>query len=134
MFNKDLLLTELHFKAVRSSGAGGQHVNKTASKVLLSWHLNKTQVFSEIQKTRLEKNLKNRLTTDGVLLLHSEASRSQHKNKALVIKRFLELIQRGLKLPKKRKPTKIPKSAKLKRLSNKKKQADKKAKRKPPEF
>lgn len=133
MFDEALLITELSFKAVRSSGAGGQHVNKTSSKVVLNWDLPNSQVFSENQKVRIQKKLKNRLTTEGVLILSSEASRSQHKNKALVIKRFLEVIKQGLIVPKKRKPSKVPRAVKLKRLSNKKKQADKKTNRKPPE-
>ncbi|TYB78987.1 alternative ribosome rescue aminoacyl-tRNA hydrolase ArfB [Bizionia myxarmorum] len=133
MFDAALLITELSFKAVRSSGAGGQHVNKTSSKVVLNFDLPNSQVFSENQKERLLKKLQNRLTTEGILILHSEESRSQHKNKDLVIKRFLEVIRQGLIVPKKRKPTKVPRSVKLKRLSNKKKQADKKTNRKPPE-
>ncbi|MCX7547037.1 alternative ribosome rescue aminoacyl-tRNA hydrolase ArfB [Xanthomarina sp. F1114] len=134
MFDANLLITELNFKAIRSSGAGGQHVNKVSSKVVLNFDLSNSQVFSETQKALLFKNLSNRLTTDGVLILQSDESRSQHKNKDLVIKRFLELIKEGLKKPKKRKPTKVPRSVKLKRLSKKKQQADKKANRKPPEI
>lgn len=134
MFDEDLLITELTFKAIRSSGAGGQHVNKVSSKVVLNFDLTNSQVFSEEQKALLLKNLENRLTTEGILILTSDESRSQHKNKELVIKRFLEHIKQGLKVPKKRKPTKIPKAVKLKRLSKKKQQADKKANRKPPEI
>ncbi|MFC5193947.1 alternative ribosome rescue aminoacyl-tRNA hydrolase ArfB [Bizionia hallyeonensis] len=133
MFDAAFLITELSFKAIRSSGAGGQHVNKTSSKVVLSWDLPNSQVFSENQKARLLKKLDNRLTTEGILILSSDDSRSQHKNKDLVIKRFLELIKQGLIVPKNRRPTKVPRAVKLKRLSNKKKQADKKANRKPPD-
>ncbi|WP_417855801.1 alternative ribosome rescue aminoacyl-tRNA hydrolase ArfB [Xanthomarina gelatinilytica] len=133
MFDEALLISELTFKAIRSSGAGGQHVNKVASKVVLNLNLKQSEVFSEAQKNLLLNNLSNRLTTDGILILQSDESRSQHKNKELVVKRFLDLIKQGLKVPKKRKPTKIPKAVKLKRLSKKKQQADKKANRKPPE-
>ncbi|WP_417858022.1 alternative ribosome rescue aminoacyl-tRNA hydrolase ArfB [Xanthomarina gelatinilytica] len=133
MFDETLLISELTFKAIRSSGAGGQHVNKVASKVVLNFNLKQSEVFSEAQKNLLLNNLSNRLTTDGILILQSDESRSQHKNKELVVKRFLDLIKQGLKVPKKRKPTKIPKAVKLKRLSKKKQQADKKANRKPPE-
>ncbi|HAI17629.1 MAG: aminoacyl-tRNA hydrolase [Xanthomarina sp.] len=133
MFDEALLISELTFKAIRSSGAGGQHVNKVASKVVLNFNLKQSEVFSEAQKNLLLNNLSNRLTTDGILILQSDESRSQHKNKELVVKRFLDLIKQGLKVPKKRKPTKIPKAVKLKRLSKKKQQADKKANRKPPE-
>lgn len=133
MFDEALLISELTFKAIRSSGAGGQHVNKVASKVVLNFNLKQSEVFSEAQKNLLLNNLSNRLTTDGILILQSDESRSQHKNKELVVKRFLDLIKQGLKVPKKRKPTKIPKAVKLKRLSKKKQQAHKKANRKPPE-
>ncbi|EMQ95702.1 Hypothetical protein D778_01592 [Xanthomarina gelatinilytica] len=133
MFDEALLISELTYKAIRSSGAGGQHVNKVASKVVLNFNLKQSEVFSEAQKNLLLNNLSNRLTTDGILILQSDESRSQHKNKELVVKRFLDLIKQGLKVPKKRKPTKIPKAVKLKRLSKKKQQADKKANRKPPE-
>jgi len=133
MFDEALLISELTFKAIRSSGAGGQHVNKVASKVVLNFNLKQSEVFSEAQKNLLLNNLSNRLTTDGILILQSDESRSQHKNKELVVKRFLDLIKQGLKVPKKRKPTKIPKAVKLKRLLKKKQQADKKANRKPPE-
>ena len=134
MFDEQALLSELQFKAVRSSGAGGQHVNKVSSKVVLSFDLTNTQVFSEDQKTLLFKNLATRLTSNGLFILQSDESRSQHKNKTLVIKRFLELMNKGLIVPKKRKPTKTPKSVKLKRLAKKRQQSEKKANRKPPEL
>lgn len=134
MFDEELLISELQFKAVRSSGAGGQHVNKVSSKVVLNFDLNNSQVFSEEQKVLLLKNLATRLTSEGVLILQSDESRSQHKNKELVIKRFLELIKQGLIVPKKRKPTRTPKSVKLKRLASKKQHSEKKANRKPPKL
>lgn len=134
MFDEELLISELQFKAVRSSGAGGQHVNKTSSKVVLNFDLENSQVFSEEQKALLIKNLATRLTTEGILILQCEDSRSQHKNKETVIKRFLELIKQSLKVPKKRKPTKIPKAVKLRRLANKRQQSDKKINRKPPKI
>ena len=133
MFDEALLISELSFKAIRSSGAGGQHVNKTASKVELSFNLNDSAIFDEDQKALLGTNLKSRLTKDNVLLLQCEESRSQHKNKELVIARFLELIQQALKFPKTRKKTKVPQSVKLKRLETKKQISEKKANRKPPE-
>jgi len=133
MFDEALLISELNFKAIRSSGAGGQHVNKTASKVELTFNLNDSSIFDEEQKERLASNMKSRLTKDNVLLLQCDETKSQHKNKALVIERFLELIHKGLKVPKKRKKTKIPQSVKLKRLESKKLISEKKTNRKPPE-
>ncbi len=134
MFDEVLLISELNFKAIRSSGAGGQHVNKASTKVELSFNLNDSNVFDEEQKSILKSNLKSRLTKDHELRLQCEESRSQHKNKELVIQRFLELIHQALKVPKKRKPTKIPESVKLKRMEAKKQLAEKKASRKPPEI
>ncbi len=132
MFNKEALLQELIFKAIRSSGAGGQHVNKVASKVELQFDLSKSLVFNEEQKERLQTKLKHRLTKENVLVLQCDESRSQHKNKDLVIKRFLELINYSLIIPKKRIPTKVPKSVIRKRLKNKRNLSEKKANRKKP--
>lgn len=134
MFEEATLISELSFKAVRSSGAGGQHVNKTSSKVELSFNLNDSAVFDEDQKVLLLSNLKSRLTKDNVLILQCDESRSQHKNKASVIERFLEMIHQALIVPKKRKKTNIPKAVKQKRLETKKQIAEKKASRKPPQI
>jgi ribosome-associated protein len=134
MFNKDVLLNELTFKAIRSSGSGGQHVNKVSSKVELIFDVSNSNAFSENQKERLLLKLQNRLTKESVLMLQCDESRSQHKNKELVIKRFLELIKYGLIIPKKRIPTKIPKSVIRKRLKSKRQLSDKKANRKKPDL
>jgi len=134
MLDEGALISELSFKAVRSSGAGGQHVNKVSSKVELTFNLLESSVLNEEQKELLIKNLKTRLTKDQVLLMQSDESRSQHKNKTIVISRFLELIKTGLIVPKRRRKTRIPKSIRLKRLSNKKQNAEKKTNRKPPKI
>ncbi len=134
MFYKTTVVNELRFKAIRSSGSGGQHVNKVASKVELIFNLQESTAFSEQQKERLFNKLSTRLTKEGVLILQCGESRSQHKNKTLVINRFLELIKVALKLPKKRVPTKIPKSVIRKRLKNKQKLSDKKVNRKKPDL
>ena len=134
MFDEALLISELSFKAIRSSGSGGQHVNKTSSKVELTYNLNESVVFDEDQKALLLTNLKSRLTKDNMVLLQCDESRSQHKNKVLVIERFLELINKSLIVPKKRKKTKIPKAVKQKRLETKRQIAEKKAIRKPPDL
>lgn len=133
MLDEELLLTELSFKAIKSSGAGGQHVNKTASKVELSFNVEASSVLNEEQKELLLKNLQTRLSNQNVLVLQCGESRSQHKNKALVIERFLEIIKQGLIVPKKRKKTAVPKAVKQKRLQNKRQLSEKKANRKPPE-
>jgi len=134
MFNADVLIKELNFKAIRSSGSGGQHVNKVSSKIELSFNLQSSLVLKDEQKERLLNTLKNRLTKDFVLMLQCDESRSQHKNKAIVTQRFLDLIKDGLYVPKKRKPTKTPKSVIAKRLKNKSNQSEKKAYRKKPDI
>ncbi len=134
MINKEALLQELTFKAVRSSGAGGQHVNKVSSKMELTFNLLESLALNEHQKERLQNKLQHRLTKDGMLILHCDESRSQHKNKDLVIKSFLALITSSLIIPKKRIPTKIPKSVIRKRLKNKRHRSEKKANRKKPDL
>jgi ribosome-associated protein len=132
--NSATLLNELTFKATRSSGAGGQHVNKVASRIELSFDLQNSQGLSEDEKARLQEKLASRLTKDGVLLLSCSESRSQHKNKAGVIERFLNLIKENLKVRKPRKKSKPSKGAIEKRLKFKKEKALKKAHRKPPKI
>ena len=132
--NKEFLYGELLFKAVRSSGAGGQHVNKVSSKVELRFDIPNSEFLSEEQKELLLKNLSSRLTKEGILQLSSGESRSQHSNKEKVVKRFFEVLEKGLILPKKRKPTKISKAQKAKRLDNKQKQSTKKSLRKKPDI
>ncbi|XMO88366.1 alternative ribosome rescue aminoacyl-tRNA hydrolase ArfB [Algibacter sp. AS12] len=132
MFSEEAILNEVTFKAIRSSGSGGQHVNKVSSKVELTFNLINSIVLNETQQERLKVKLKNRLTKDGVLILQCDESRSQHKNKQLVIKRFLELIKTSLIIPKKRKPTKVPKSVIKKRLKSKRQLSEKKANRQKP--
>jgi ribosome-associated protein len=130
----ETLISELSFKAVRSSGAGGQHVNKVSSKVILSFNVSKSQGLSEEEKDILLKKLASKLTKEHLLILNSDESRSQHKNKESVIKRFIILIKQGLIVPKKRVPTKTPKAVVKKRLDNKHRQSEKKSNRKKPDL
>ena len=132
--NKEALFQECDFKAVRSSGPGGQHVNKTSTKVMLHWSLKDSNVFSEDQKQRLYKRLQNKLTTDDQLVLSYDQSRSQHKNKDEVFKNLVRLLENGLIKPKRRKKTKPTLASKKRRLDSKKRNAEKKANRKPPSF
>lgn len=128
------LISELTFKAVRSSGSGGQHVNKVATKVVLSFDILNSSHLSEDEKIKLLSFQSNRINKSGILVLSSDQNRSQLKNKIDVTKRFLNLIELGLKQEKERKQTKIPKSAKRKRLEIKRKISEKKANRKPPKL
>lgn len=130
--NFNTIIQECSFKAVRSSGAGGQHVNKVSSKIELTFPLLISKGLSESEKALLHQKLNNKLTKDGVLLLQCSESRSQHKNKELVIKRLLNLLKTGLAVPKKRVKTKIPKSVIRKRLKSKKFNSEKKNSRKKP--
>lgn len=134
MFDEQALIKELKFKAIRSSGAGGQHVNKTASKVELIFDLQNSQVLNEIQKELLSNQLKSRLSKENMLILQCGESRSQHKNKSIITTRFLELIKNNLIEDKERIPTKIPKAVIKKRLANKKRNSEKKINRKPPQI
>lgn len=131
---KEEVYRELQFKAVRSSGAGGQHVNKVSSKVELYFDISASNFLQESEKELLLKNLSNRLTKNGTLILSSGESRSQHVNKEKVIKRFFQILEKGLIVPKKRKPTNISRSQKQKRLDQKQKQSEKKSLRKKPDL
>jgi ribosome-associated protein len=132
--NFESLISELSFKAIRSSGSGGQHVNKVASKIELHFNIMNSNALSEEQKALLLQNLKPRLTNNNELILQCDESRSQHKNKQLAIKRFISIIEDGLIVPKKRVPTKTPKAVIKKRLETKKKLSDKKMYRKKPDL
>jgi ribosome-associated protein len=114
------IIQELKYKAVRSSGAGGQNVNKVSSKVILSFDLKNSQALSEEEKALLSINISSRLTADLVLILNCDEDRSQLKNKEIVTKRFLEIVKKGLQVAKERKATKIPKSVIRKRIKDKK--------------
>ncbi|KQB37989.1 Protein chain release factor B-like protein [Flavobacterium daejeonense] len=128
------IISELQFKAVRSSGAGGQNVNKVSSKVVLSFDLKNSKALSEEEKALLEMNLASRLTGDLILILNCDEDRSQLKNKEIVTKRFLQIIQKALVVPKIRKATKVPKSVIKKRIKDKKNLSDLKQSRKKPKF
>jgi ribosome-associated protein len=128
------IISELSFKAVRSSGAGGQNVNKVSSKVVLTFDLLNSQSLSDDEKELSQNRLKSKLTLEGILILNCDEDRSQLKNKEVVTKRFLEIIQKSLIVPKERKATKIPKSVIEKRLKDKFTNSEIKQNRKKPEL
>ncbi|MCW9037510.1 alternative ribosome rescue aminoacyl-tRNA hydrolase ArfB [Altibacter sp.] len=130
--NTEKLIKECDFKAVRSSGPGGQHANKTASKVEVTFNIIASEALTSIEKERLQKKLESRISSDGAIQLQCGETRSQHKNKALVIERLIALLKKHLKVAKPRKKTKPSKSAMERRLKTKKEQALKKSNRKPP--
>lgn len=129
-----IILSEVKYKAVRSSGAGGQNVNKVSSKVVLTFDLRNSQALSDEEKMLLEANLQNRLTADLILILNCDEDRSQLKNKEIVTKRFLNIIKKGLYVPKVRKPTKIPKAVIRKRIKDKKNISEIKQSRRKPDL
>lgn len=131
--DEDILARELNYKAVRSGGAGGQHVNKVATKMVLSFDLANSAAFTDFEKSRLLKKLRPRLSSDNTFTMYSDSTRSQANNKELVTKRFYKILKEALKVPKKRKKTSPTKSSIEKRLTAKKIIAEKKsARRKPP--
>ena len=128
------IISELNFKAVRSSGPGGQNVNKVSSKVVLTFDLNNSQALTEEENALISNKLATKLTSDNLLILNCDEDRSQLKNKTIVIKRFIDLVEKAMVIPKKRKATKIPKSVIEKRLKDKSSVAEIKQNRKKPEL
>lgn len=129
----DQLAGEIQFKTSRSSGPGGQHVNKTETRVELRWNLEGSSLFTEEEKHILANKLSEKITRDGNLRVVCQESRSQDQNKQIAFQKFLELLKQALQPERERKQTKPPKAVKEKRLSEKKKQAEKKERRKLPE-
>lgn len=131
---QEQILTELQFKAIRSSGPGGQHANKVSSKVELSFHIDSSAGLTERQKKRALLKLGNKISKEGNLILQCDESRSQHKNKELVTKRFLKLLEKSLMVPKARKKSRPTRSSIEKRLKSKKLASLKKTNRGKPEY
>ena len=130
--NKELIQKELQLKAVKSSGPGGQSVNNVSSKVILFFDIPLSEGLNNNEKILLYKTLRPRLTNEQHLILSCEETRSQLKNKQLVIDRFFEILKSNLIIPKKRKASK-PSKASIKRIKDKKKQRGelKKSRQKP---
>lgn len=123
------LSPELTFHTSRSSGPGGQNVNKVESRVELRFHIDSSQLLTDEQKARLREKLASRLTADGYLLVVAQEDRSQLRNKELVQEKFYDLLTKALHRPKARRPTKPGKAAVRRRLDSKKKHGQKKADR-----
>jgi len=123
---KNELLQEISFEFTRSRGAGGQHVNRTESAAILRWNLIETKAFSAVEKERLIAKLGPQLTNEGEILIRAETQRDQDSNRKEAIRKFEEILQRALFVPKKRIKTKPTKSSQRKRLDTKKKDSQKK--------
>lgn len=121
---------ELGFKTSRSSGAGGQNVNKVETSVTVLWNVQESGFFNEFQKNLIQEKLKNRINAEGFLFLTVSESRTQLANKNKAIDKILEIVDKALVVPKKRLATKPSKTQKQKRLDTKKKLSDKKENRK----
>lgn len=103
---------EIEITASRAGGPGGQHVNKTSTKITLRWNVKATNALNEEQKNRVLQNLQSELTLDGDLIIHNNTTRSQQQNKKLALIKLVQIIKKALYVPKKRIKTKIPKETK----------------------
>ena len=120
---------ELSFKTSRSSGAGGQNVNKVETSVTVLWKVAASEFFTDEQKDLIQDKLKNRINADGFLFLTVSENRTQLMNKNKAIEKILEMVDKSLWVPKKRIATKPSKAKKQKRLDTKKKLSEKKESR-----
>jgi len=123
-------LPELQFQTSRSSGPGGQNVNKVESRVELRFRLLDSQLLTDEQKQTLLQKLASKLTSESELLVVAQEDRSQLRNRETAIRKFHELLTKALHKPKPRKATKPSKGAVRQRLESKKKHGEKKANRK----
>ena len=120
---------ELNFKTSRSSGAGGQNVNKVETSVTVMWKVSDSEFFNERQKDLISEKLKNRINLDGLLFLSVSESRTQLQNKKIAIEKILDLVNKALIIPKFRAKTKPTRSSVEKRIQQKKQNSDKKENR-----
>ncbi|MDA3880285.1 MAG: alternative ribosome rescue aminoacyl-tRNA hydrolase ArfB [Prolixibacteraceae bacterium] len=123
---------EFVFSASRSSGPGGQNVNKVNSKVELRFNVANSSLLSNLEKHKIAERLKNRINSDNELIITAQSERSQLKNKEKAIDKFYQLISMALQKSKNRKPTRPTRSSVEKRLTKKKRLSEKKSLRKKP--
>lgn len=111
---------ELRIETSRSSGPGGQNVNKTESKVMIFWFVASSEAFSEVEKVKIIEKCANKISDAGELIIMSQESRSQLKNKTLALQKLFDLINKSLQIEAPRLPTKVPKAVKIRRFKEKK--------------
>ena len=121
--------SELTYRATRSGGPGGQHVNTSSTRVELAWDVGGSPSVSDEQRALILEKLANRIGADGVLRLTASDSRSQHQNKEAVTARFAELLGRALHVPKARRPTRPSRASKEARLQSKRVRSERKRQR-----
>jgi ribosome-associated protein len=115
----EIPLAELHFQFSRSGGPGGQHVNRSATQVELTFDVANSPTLTELQRARILSQLKSYIDSRGILHLSAQTTRSQYRNRTEVIERFQRLLQRALRMPKRRVPTRPPPQVKERRLAEK---------------
>ena len=120
---------ELSFQASRSGGAGGQNVNKVATKVELRFHVENSEILTDEEKALILQKLSRRINNEGYLQVVCQDSRSQLQNKELCVERFYELLGQAFTKQKKRKPTKPTRASIRRRLESKQRHAQKKTNR-----
>lgn len=115
---------ELEITASRSGGPGGQHVNKTSSRITVRWNIKNSSALTDEQKARLFEKLASEVTAEGDILVNSSESRSQGANKKNAFDRLAHKVHKALLVPKKRMKTKVSKAAKDKALQAKKRHGE----------
>jgi len=124
-------MSELQFRFARSSGPGGQHVNRTATQVELLFDVANSPSLEEVQRQRVLSKLKSRIDKEGILHLVSQETRSQLRNREEVVERFQELMRDALHVPKSRRPTRPTRGARERRLEEKRRRGETKRSRRP---
>jgi ribosome-associated protein len=124
-------LSELRFRFARSSGPGGQHVNRSATRVELLFDVAGSPSLTEAQRERVLKTLASYIDSEGVLHLASQTFRSQLRNREEVVERFRMLMHKAMRIPKRRRPTRPSRAARERRLTSKRRRSELKRQRGP---